>query len=229
MRIQQYLSRASIASRRKCETLIKNGYVKINDIVVTEPWVKVKDGDIVKFKNKIIKEESFVYLAFNKPINVLSSASDDRGRKTIIDYYKGNKRVYPVGRLDYISKGLIIVTNDGDFANKITHPRYEHKKYYDVKLDRHLNNAELNLLNSPIKIDGEYIKASSVKLKDNLIYEFILSEGKNRQIRKMVKQTRAKILELKRTRIANIFLGNLEEGKFRNISKSEISDFIKKV
>ncbi len=226
MRLQKYISTSNFCSRRKAAIYIEEDKVKVNGIVISKPWYDVKDTDIVEVDGKILKQESYVYFAFNKPINVISSVNDDRGRKTVLDYYSGNKRSYPVGRLDYKSIGLILLTNDGKFSQILTHPRNKHTKSYHVTLNNPLSKKEIEFLRKPLYIDNYKINPVEINQIGKKKYEFILTEGRNRQIRNMIAFTKKRIVELKRVRISCIELGDLPEGKMRNLSEAEIKTIL---
>ncbi len=226
MRLQKYISNSNLCSRRKAALYIEEEKVKVNGKVITEPWYDVKEGDTVEVSGKLIEQDSYVYFAFNKPINIISSVSDDRGRKTVLDYYSGNKRIYPVGRLDYKSIGLILLTNDGRFSQILTHPRNKHTKSYHVTLNNPLSKREISFLRKPLYIDNYKINPVEIHQIGKKKYEFILTEGRNRQIRNMIALTKKRIVELKRVRISCIELGNLPEGKMRNLSEGEIKTIL---
>ena len=152
MRLQKYLAHCGVASRRKSEELIRNSQVTVNGNIIIDPAYDVKEEDQVKYMGKLIKFENTKVFKFYKPIKVISSVSDDRDRKTVLDFYKGNLRLYPVGRLDYMSEGLMLLTNDGELAQKLTHPSYEKNKIYEVKVDRKLTKNEIFKLKSGIII-----------------------------------------------------------------------------
>lgn len=217
MRLQKYVAHSQVASRRKAEELIKNAEIKVNDKVILEPYYIVKENDIVKYKDKVITIEEKVLYMMNKPINVISSTKDERGRKTVLDFYSGKYNIYPVGRLDYKSSGLILLTNDGDLANKLMHPRYNKDKEYIVTINRGLKHKEIEDLKKGVVIDGYKTRPIKIeKIKYNT-YNIILYEGRNRQIRKMLELFNIRVISLKRIRIGSFHLGDLKEGELRKI------------
>ncbi len=221
MRLQKYLANCGVASRRKSEELIKAGKIKVNGTVVTELGTKVIDGDIVEYNGKTLKTESKVVYKMYKPVRVLSSVSDDRGRACVTDYYRGSKKLYPVGRLDYMSEGLILLTNDGELANRLMHPRYNKSKKYLVYLSRNLRLSEIKELESGVIIDGYKTREIKITKKSDKQYVFTLKEGRNRQIRKMLDIYSIKVKRLIRVSECGIKLGNLKVGEVRALTKEE--------
>lgn len=231
-RLQKYMARCGVASRRKCEELIIQGKVKVNGIITTELGVKIScDKDIITYNEKTIKpEEKKVYILLNKPEGYITSVKDEKNRKTILDIVKVEERIFPIGRLDYDSSGLIILTNDGDIYNKIIHPRRKIIKKYIVVTKGKFNNEEINSLKTGVNI-GDYItKEAKVKIisykDDKTTLEIGISEGKNRQIRKMCSAVNHDVLALKRISIGKIQLGDLKRGEYRDLTKEEL-EYIK--
>lgn len=232
MRLQKYMALCGVASRRKSEELIKTGHVKVNDILVLEMGFSVDENiDVIKVDNNIIsKDEKKLYFAFNKPRRVITSSKDEKNRKCVLDYFTNiDARVYTVGRLDYDSSGLILVTNDGEFANRVTHPKYMSQKTYDVKISGHISKDMVSKLKSGIIIDGYKTSPAKIKLEqisaNSQNMEIIIREGRNRQIRKMVEFAGAKVDLLVRTSVGPIQLGNLKLGEYRLLSESEVEYF----
>lgn len=227
-RLQKFMARCGVASRRKCEELILSGKVKVNGVIIMELGTKVTEGmDSVEFNGNIIKpEENKVYFALNKPEGYISSVKDERGRPTIIDLVKVKERIYPVGRLDYDSSGVLILTNDGDIYNKIIHPSVEIIKKYIVVVEGEFLKEELDEFRNGIDIGG-YITAPAlinvISYKDDkTTVEIGIHEGKNRQIRRMCALLNHQVLSLKRISIGNIKLGELKRGQYRNLTKEEL-------
>ncbi|MDF2883678.1 MAG: pseudouridine synthase [Clostridiaceae bacterium] len=227
-RLQKYLARCGIASRRKCEEYILSGKVKVNGTVVTELGVKV-DGlnDIVQFNNKAVKpEEKKIYIALNKPTGYVSTVKDEKNRKTILDLVKVEERIYPIGRLDYDTSGLILLTNDGELYNKIIHPREEKNKVYIAEIVGIPTVEELIKFRSGIIIDNYKTAPSKINIfkigKGTCTVEIVIHEGKNRQIRKMCDSIKHPVISLRRLEVAGIKLGNLQEGKWRYLTVDEI-------
>ncbi|ONI44081.1 pseudouridine synthase [Candidatus Epulonipiscioides gigas] len=231
MRLQKYLATAGVASRRKCEEYIVAGKVKINNMIVAELGVKVNSNDIVQFENKIIQiEEKKLYYMLHKPKGYITSVKDENGRKTVIDLLQNkNERVYPVGRLDYNTSGILLLTNDGDFAYQLTHPKHTITKTYLVKVDGTVSSSEIQSLKNGVKIDDYVTKPAKVEKisedDDTTTLQIIISEGKNRQIRKMCNKVGHNVLDLKRIAIGNVSLNGLKRGKIRELTKDEIAHF----
>jgi 23S rRNA pseudouridine2605 synthase len=231
MRLQKYLAHAGLCSRRKAEEYILSGKVKVNNQVATELGTKVDpDKDQVFFNNKKIllkKESSKIYIAINKPPGFVTSCSQQK-TKIILDLIDIHERIYPVGRLDKDSKGLVLLTNNGDLHNKLSHPSYNHEKEYVVTTMHPISQTALKNMAEGMIIDKNrdrvQIKTRKAKVKklSNNKFNIILKQGKNRQIRKMVGKTGNKVNVLKRIRMANINLGNLKEGKWRYLTQKEI-------
>ena len=227
MRLNLFLSKSGIASRRKSDELIFAGKIKVNNEVVTTPGTNIDElKDKVMYNNKILKIENKKYFIFNKPINVVTTVKDPQNRKTVINFFKKvNFRLFPVGRLDYDSSGLLFLTNDGDFSNKLMHPSKNKNKIYLVTVTRELTKKQLNLFKKGIKIENKKTSNSNIILlnkKGNLCnYKVVIHEGMNRQIRKMFKYFNSNVLKLKRVEIAGIKLGNLKEGEYRELTKNE--------
>lgn len=226
-RLQKYLAQCGIASRRKCEEYILQGKVKVNDEVVTQLGFKIKDKDIVKFNNKVVRiEKNKVYIMLNKPLGYVTTLKDEQGRKTVKNLVKTKERVVPVGRLDMYTSGLLLLTNDGDFVYELTHPKHEVTKSYEVCIDGDITEEEINILINPMNIDGYVTKGAKVniieKLKNKTKLTIQISEGRNRQVRKMIEQINHKVMYLKRIAIGNLKMENIPLGKWRFLSKSDI-------
>ena len=221
-RLQKYLAECGVASRRKCEELILQGKVKVNNQIVTELGVKVNlEKDIVKFEDKEIKPTSkMVYILLNKPIGYVTTADDQFGRDTVLDLVKVKERIVPVGRLDMYTSGALILTNDGDFVYKVTHPKHEIEKTYTVTVKGIIKNEEVELLRKGVKIDDYITKPAKVKIlktdieKNISRLEIVIHEGKNRQVRKMCESVGRKVLALHRSKIGKIGVKDIELGKW---------------
>ncbi|MCK5130390.1 MAG: rRNA pseudouridine synthase [Clostridiales bacterium] len=232
MRLQKYMASCGIASRRKCEEIIAEGIVFINGTVVSEPGHQVDpDKDIVMLNGKIIQQEQKYYFLFNKPENVLCTSGDSRERETVIEYFKNvDARLFTIGRLDYKTSGLIIVTNDGEFANHISHPRYNCTKEYQVKINNFLTDGDIIKLKSGMIIENHLTSHARVFLKSRTknisVFNIIIHEGRNRQIRNMVEQLGYRVLKLERLKIGEITNIGLDRGSFRELSKNEIQTLL---
>lgn len=234
-RLQKYLAECGVASRRKCEELILQGKVKVNNQIVTELGVKVNlEKDIVKFEDKEIKPTSkIVYILLNKPIGYVTTADDQFGRDTVLDLVKVKERIVPVGRLDMYTSGALILTNDGDFVYKVTHPKHEIEKTYTVTVKGIIKNEEVEQLRKGVKIDDYITKPAKVKIlktdieKNISRLEIVIHEGKNRQVRKMCESVGKKVLALHRSKIGKIGVKDIELGKWRYLKDREIQELLK--
>lgn len=231
-RLQKYMARCGVASRRRSEEIIASGKVKVNNTVITEPGFKIDfNSDSVEVDGKLIKpEEKKLYIALNKPAGYISSVSDEKGRRTIMELVEVEERIYPIGRLDYDTTGLILLTNDGEIYNKIIHPRMEKNKIYLASIEGFLSSIEIEKLEMGIDIGGYITAPANVKIirefRNSIDVELTIHEGKNRQIRKMFEAIGHNIINLKRISIGEIKLGNLKEGLWRNLTEKEL-DYIK--
>ena len=212
-RLQKVIAESGLTSRRKAEELIKDGKVKVNDEIITELGTKVN------------KE----YYLLNKPRGVITSTSDEKNRKTVVDLIETESRIYPVGRLDYDTTGVVLLTNDGEFANILTHPKNNIEKEYIAKLDGIIKGESIHILEKGIKLDNQLIIPSKVKLKkvnkeDNTcIVKIIVHEGKNHEIKRLFESVGYKVTKLKRERIGIFTLGDLKSGKYRKLTPKEVA------
>lgn len=227
-RLQKFMARCGVASRRKCEELVLDGKIKVNGTVITELGFKINpEKDMVYYMGNLIKpEEVKRYIMLNKPVGVVTTVKDEKNRKTILDLVKVDERIYPIGRLDYDSSGLIILTNDGDLYNKIIHPRSEVFKTYIVKVKGLFEREKLETLRRGVDIGG-YItapcKARIVWSNSNSSeLEISIHEGKNRQIRRMCSSLGHDVVSLRRVSIGNLTLGDLRQSNWRDLSEDEI-------
>lgn len=234
-RLQKYLANSGVASRRKCEELILQGKVEVNGKVVTELGTKINpEKDIVKFDGKEVKQvKKMVYILLNKPIGYVTTADDQFGRDTVLDLVKVKERIVPVGRLDMYTSGALILTNDGDFVYKVTHPKHEIEKTYTVTVKGIVQNSEVEQLRKGVKIDDYTTKPAKVKIlktdteKDISRLEITIHEGKNRQVRKMCEAVNRKVLALHRSKIGGIGVKDIELGKWRYLRENEIQKLVK--
>ncbi len=233
MRLQKYLALSGIASRRKAEELIKEGKVSVNGTVVTEMGVKVGGKDKVKVEGKNIKlEEKKVYIALNKPVGCITTVKDQFDRNTVMDYIKDiNERLYPVGRLDSYTSGLLILTNDGEFTNMMTHPKHEVEKVYKALIEGQPTEEELDKLRTGVEIEGFVTSPAIVEVVEkslkNCTIQITIHEGKNRQIRKMCEKIGHPVIRLKRISIGHLTLEGIKEGQWRHLTPEEVSEFKK--
>ncbi len=228
MRINKYIAQCGIASRRKAEDIIKLGKIKVNGKVTTDLSTDIRDTDIVSIDNKTIKVVSnYVYYKLNKPKGYITSTSDDKDRKTVINLMRGvHYRVFPIGRLDYDTEGLLLLTNDGDIANILTKPNSEVKKIYVVHIEGFINKDDIKKLSSGVDI-GDYItRPCSVELietnETQSKLKVAITEGKNRQIRKMFSSIGKEVTFLRRIQIGDIKLGGLSRGEYAPLNQKEI-------
>lgn len=228
MRINKYIAQCGIASRRKAEDIIKLGKIKVNGKVTTDLSTDIRDTDIVSIDNKTIKVVSnYVYYKLNKPKGYITSTSDDKDRKTVINLMRGvHYRVFPIGRLDYDTEGLLLLTNDGDIANILTKPNSEVKKTYIVHIEGFINKDDIKKLSSGVDI-GDYItRPCSVELietnETQSKLRVTITEGKNRQIRKMFSSIGKEVTFLRRIQIGDIKLGGLSRGEYAPLNQKEI-------
>lgn len=228
MRINKYIAQCGIASRRKAEDIIKSKKVKVNGKVTTDLSTEIKDTDIVSIDNKTVKIVSnLVYYKLNKPKGYITSTSDDKDRKTVINLMRGiHYRVFPIGRLDYDTEGLLLLTNDGEIANILTKPNSEVKKTYVLHIGGIINKDEIKKLSTGVDI-GDYItRPCSVELIETngtqSKLKVTITEGKNRQIRKMFASIGKEVTFLKRIQIGDIKLGGLSRGEYAPLNQKEI-------
>lgn len=228
MRINKYIAQAGVASRRKADELIAAGNVKVNGAVLREPGYDVEDGDRVEVNGRPIEaQEKKVYILLNKPLGYVTTVSDDKERLTVMDLVKDvDARIFPVGRLDYNTSGMLIMTNDGDFAYKLTHPKHELTKTYRARVAGVLSTEKVWKLRNGVDIGGFVTSKARVDVVKGLpkstIVDISIHEGKNRQVRKMFKAVGNNVQELERIAIGNIRLGRLAEGHYRKLTKEEV-------
>lgn len=229
VRLQKYLADCGVASRRKSEEIIKSGRVTVNGAVITEMGYKVACGDEVRVDGKkVMPEESKVYIALNKPYGYVTTVKDQFGRPAVVDLVRDIKvRLFPVGRLDYDTSGLIILTNDGDFTYRLTHPKHEIKKVYIAKVLGTFTKQEITKFESGLEIDDYVTAPSKIRVLESdaktSTVEITIHEGKNRQVRKMCEKVGHPVVMLKRISIGNIQLDGLPEGKWRELTKDELA------
>ncbi len=226
MRINKYIAACGVCSRRKAEEYILSGRVRINDMVVSILSADVKENDEVFLDEKKIELESkYVYLMLNKPRGYVTTNNEQFGRKCTLDLIKENVRVYPIGRLDMDTEGLLLFTNDGEFANMLTHPKNKIEKTYIVTTNTFVTNENVETLKKGVDIGGYVTKEAKVKKIGEKKIKIIISEGKNRQVRKMCNAVGLEVVNLKRVQISSLKLGNLACGKYRYLTKDEIRKF----
>lgn len=226
MRINKFLAAAGVASRRECDKLIADGKIKVNGKIAAL-GLEVNDGDEVYVEDRRVVIQKNEYYILNKPKGYICSVSDDKGRKTVMDLMPANVgRIYPVGRLDYDSEGLLILTTDGELAQKLTHPSNEIPKTYLVKVEGTLTETALNPIRSGIEIDGYVTKKCKAHIVEtNKAYTKVhitITEGKNREVRKMFAAIGKEVQLLKRIKVGDLTLRGLDRGAYRKLSKQEV-------
>ena len=235
IRLQKYLANCGVASRRKCEELIAEGKIKVNEKTVTEVGTKIApEVDIVKYNGKIVKPSNEkVYILLNKPIGYVTTVDDQFKRDTVLDLVKVKQRIVPVGRLDMYTSGALILTNDGDFVYKVTHPKHEIEQTYTVTIKGIVEKTEVQKLRDGVKIEDYITKPARVKIlktdeeKNISRLEITIHEGKNRQVRKMCEAIGKKVIALHRSKIGTIEVKNVELGKWRYLTKKEVAEILK--
>lgn len=218
-RVQKLLSNYGYCSRRKAEELIKQGRVKVNKKTISI-GDKAEDTDKIYVDGIQVKKQENIYLIFNKPVGCVTAVKDKQYR-TVMDYINIQERVFPVGRLDYNTSGLLILTNDGDFANRIAHPRNEIKKTYLVGINKPITNKEISKIEEGINVQGRRTPAK-IKKHNPTFLEITIHEGRNRIVRNIFKEMEFKVKFLERIKIGNLGLERLKPGMFRKMSKKDI-------
>ena len=235
-RLQKYMASCGVASRRKCEEIIAEGRVKVNGVTVREAGLKIQPGkDRVTVDGKeIIPANKPVYIMLNKPVGYVSTVRDQFMRPTVLDLVKGVKgRIYPVGRLDYDSEGLILLTNDGNFAYGLTHPRHKVDKTYMVVVQGRPDRIEIDRIRSGVEIDGRMTSPADIRVEsiqgNKTTFRVVIHEGRNRQVRRMFEAIGYTVVSLKRTGIGKLQLGTLAPGKWRFLEDREVEDLYKEI
>ena len=228
-RLQKIIASSGYCSRRKAEELISKGKVKVNGDVITQMGYKANFNDYIEVEgNPINKVEDKVYYILNKPRGIVTTSSDDKGRKTVIDLIKTDKRIYPVGRLDYDTTGLLILTNDGELTNFLTHPKNNIEKVYVAKVRGLITKEDISRLCSGVIIDGKKTSRAKAKMlkidkkTNSSIVELIIHEGKNHQVKNMFKAIGYEVLKLKRESVAFLTLDGLKSGEYRQLTIKEV-------
>lgn len=230
IRLQLYMARCGVASRRKCEEIISQGRVSVNGSIIITPGTKVGDEDVVKLDGRLIKpSKKMIYLALHKPSKFLCSNEDPDGRSLAIDLIAPaiRQRVYNVGRLDYLTSGLIFFTNDGDFAKRITHPSTHVEKEYVVTTKKPIPVELMENFEKGIHVGDEYFKLKSYKLNGSNSVNIVLEEGKNRELRKVFQSQNINVKKVHRIRIGNVKLTGLNSGHFRHLTEREVKTLLK--
>lgn len=228
-RLQKYIAEAGYTSRRKAEELIKEGKVEVDGKIVKELGTKVTGKERIIVEGNLLKKEEKEYYLLNKPREVITSVSDDKNRKTVVDLIETDKRIYPVGRLDYDTTGVLLLTNDGEFANILMHPNNKIDKVYIAKIRGIIKGDAINKLKNGVIIDGKKTEKCRVKLKktdlknNTSMVEVTIHEGRNHQVKKMFDAVGFEVLKLKRERFGMFTLQGLTSGDYRRLSPKEVS------
>lgn len=233
-RLQKILAQAGVASRRKCEELILSGAVAVNGTTVTELGTKADpSADVITVNGKPIRSEKKLYLMLNKPKGVITSAKDPQGRKVVSDFLPGVKeRVYPVGRLDYDTEGLLLLTNDGEFANLLTHPKHHVAKTYHATVKGVPHGSALERLQQGIMLEDGMTAPAEVEYydvdmdKNEATISITIYEGRNRQVRRMFEAVNHKVIRLRRVRFGELGLDGLPRGKYRHLNPQEVKELL---
>lgn len=232
-RLQKVIAAAGYASRRKAEELIIKGKVSVNGKIIRELGTKVKSSDEIIIEGNLLTREEKEYYLLNKPRETVSTSSDDKGRKTVVDIIETDARIFPVGRLDYDTTGLLLLTNDGELTNILTHPNSHVPKTYLAKLDRELEMEDFFKIKSGVKIEGRTVKVSHIKIrkkdkkKGTCYVELTIHEGRNHIIRRLFESLHYDVVKLTRTHYGFLSLGTLLSGEYRTLTKKEVSELYK--
>lgn len=234
MRLNKYLALSGVSSRRMADDLIKAATTTVNDIVITDPAFRVKDDDIIRYDGKNIKiNQNHIVIMFNKPIGVITSMEDPKNRPVVADYFPTKMRLFPIGRLDKNTTGLLLVTNNGDLANKLMHPKNLIPKIYEAETDLILDTALISKIKKGVFIGyNQWAKAKVLnqkKSKSRIIVTLQLHHGKNREIRRLFNKINRKLFRLNRVKYGDLKLGNLPLGKYRELNKTELNKVQKSI
>lgn len=229
-RLQKVIAECGYTSRRKAEELISAGKVSVNGEIVRELGTKVKRSDVITVEGNMLERDEKVYFLLNKPRGTVSTVSDELDRKTVIDLIDTDKRIFPVGRLDYDTTGLLILTNDGELTNILTHPNSRVPKTYLAKLDRIIEMEDFYKIKSGVSVGGRVVKVSHLKLKkqdkqkNNCFIELTITEGRNHIVKNLFKTLGYNVDKLTRIAYANLSLDKLQSGEYRIINKKEVHE-----
>jgi len=232
-RLQKVIAASGLCSRRKAEQYIVDGKVKVDGKLITELGYQVKKSSFIEVEGKPIIKEDKVYYVINKPKKVLSSVTDDRGRQTVLDLMDVKQRIFPIGRLDFDSTGLLLMTNDGEFANLMMHPRYHIEKVYHVVIKGILSTEDMISLQKGILLDDKKTLPTKIKIhtrdskKEMTTFTIKISEGRNRQIRRMMEFFGYEVVRLHRNQLGTVSIGSLEAGEYRLLKPQEVKDLRK--
>lgn len=227
-RVQKVIANSGYVSRRKAEELILAGKVKVNGEKITELGVKVSPKDMIEVEGYVIKSEEKEYFLLNKPRGIITSTQDEHGRKTVTDLIRTTKRIYPVGRLDYDTTGVLLLTNDGELTNLLTHPKNEIDKVYIAKVKGLIGKTQINRLKNGVIVDGKKTSKAGARIKkydkktDTSIVELVIHEGKNHQVKKMFEAIGYTVIKLRRESFSFLTTDGLKSGEYRKLSPKEV-------
>lgn len=227
-RLQKIIANSGYCSRRKAEELIQKGLVTVNGTTVTDLGIKASVADAITVEGKTIKQENKEYVLLYKPRGIITSTKDEKGRKTVTSLIETTNRLYPVGRLDYDTSGLLLLTNDGELTNKLIHPKNEIQKQYIVKIEEAVNPKLIKKLLTGVMSENEKLKADKVKIKkldkknNKTIIEIVIHEGKYHQVKRMFEAIGYQVSSLKRERFAFLDLKGLKSGEYRRLTLKEV-------
>jgi 23S rRNA pseudouridine2605 synthase len=224
VRLAKFLAHGGVASRRRAEAIIASGRVTVGEELVTDPAHDVGEGDLVRLDGELIAAEPPEVWAVNKPLGVVSTAREPGERRAVVDLVRSDARLYPVGRLDVDSSGLLLLSNDGELANRLTHPRYEVPKTYRVELERPPSQGELRALRDGVELEDGRTAPAQVRRLGEREVQIVLREGRNRQLRRMAEALGNRVVALRRVRFGPIELGGLAEGAGRRLSQREVAE-----
>lgn len=229
MRLQKYLADCGVASRRQAEELIAQGLVQVNGETITQMGTQVAPGDVVTYRGEVVRPEGQKrYILYYKPIGEVTTVSDPEGRPTVMDHFRDFPvRLYPVGRLDFDSEGLLLLTNDGDLTRRLTHPSFEVDKRYIARVSNQVSEEGLRQLRGGVVIEGRKTAPAKVSVlrQDAFSTDILITihEGRNRQIRKMVEAIGHQVVRLKRVQYGPVTLGNMKRGEWRDLTEEELN------
>ena len=226
--MNKFLANAGVCSRREADEFIQAGVVSVNGVVVSELGTKIKRGDEVKFHDQVVSIERKVYVLLNKPKDTVTTSDDPQARRTVMDLVKGacDERIYPVGRLDRNTTGVLLLTNDGDLASKLTHPKYLKKKIYHVHLDKNLTRADMDRIAAGIELDDGEIHADAISYTDENKKDDVgieIHSGKNRIVRRIFESLGYKVVKLDRVYFAGLTKKGLRRGEWRYLTEQEVN------
>lgn len=228
MRLNKYIAQSGLASRRKADELTLQGKVRINGAVMKEPGYDVAENDVVEVNGRVVERDAKkVYIMLNKPKGFITSADDEKDRPTVMELITDiEERLFPIGRLDYNTSGMLLMTNDGDLAYRLSHPKHQVYKTYRARVSGQISGERLNRLRNGVDIGGFVTSKAVVNVirqaERSAIVEIKIFEGKNRQVRKMFSAVGNKVLDLERVAIGDLYLGHLKQGHYRKLTRQEI-------